>query len=275
VGAGGSARACRTASSTRKRCVSTALIFLVSFLTLSPVSAKDQLVKIDTRPGVTVSFYYMKRPGAAATVVLLTGGGGGIGMKDGAPTSTNFLIRSRDVFAANGFNVAAVGKPTDKPDLDYAFRISPRHMEDLRKVVDYLKQDAGLPVWLVGTSMGTISTAAAAIAFGDEQLAGIVLTSSITRFDKVGAVPTQKLERIHIPVLVMHHEKDACPACRPHEVPYIMKGLTNAPIKKQLMVNGGAGAQGDPCEALHWHGYIGMEKEAVDLISAWIKKPQA
>src|SRR5262249_55983131 len=29
------------------------------------------------------------------------------------------------------------------------------------------------------------------------------------------------------------------------------------------LVEGGGGAAGDPCEALHFHGYIGMEKEAV------------
>jgi hypothetical protein len=27
---------------------------------------------------------------------------------------------------------------------------------------------------------------------------------------------------------------------------------------------------GDPCEARHHHGYIGMEQEAVDLVAAWI-----
>lgn len=250
----------------------------IALLSWQPVIARadagDRLVKIDTRPGVTLGFWYMKRPGATATVVLLTGGGGSIGMRNGAPQSQNFLIRSRDFFAASGFNVAAVGKPSDQPDLDYVFRTSAKHIEDLRRVVAYLKQDAGLPVWLVGTSMGTISTAAAAIAFGDD-LAGIVLTSSITRFDKIGAVPTQKLESIRIPVLVMHHEKDECRVCRPNEVPYIMKRLTNTSVKKQLLVNGGGGASGDPCEALHYHGYVGMEKEAVDLISAWIKHPQA
>lgn len=25
----------------------------------------------------------------------------------------------------------------------------------------------------------------------------------------------------------------------------------------------------------HWHGYIGMEKEAVDTISGWIKNPKS
>lgn len=249
-------------------------VVLSPALFVPAAAAPDKLVKIDTRPGVTVSFWYMKRPGAAATLVLLPGGAGGIGFKDGIPRSNNFLTRSRDLFAANGFNVAVVGKPTDTEDLDYNFRISPQHMQDLRKVVAYLKHDARAPVWLIGTSMGTISAAAAAIDFGNSELAGVVLTSSITRFDKTGAVPRQHLDRIRIPVLVMHHEKDACPICRPHEVSYITKGLTQAPVIKQIMVKGGTGVQGDPCGALHWHGYIGMEKEAVDLISDWIKKPQ-
>ncbi len=249
--------------------------FLVSVSLLSLVSlaaAEDKLVKVDTRPDVSVSFWYMKRPGATATVVLLPGGSGAIGMKGGVPTSGNFLVRSRDLFAANGFNVAVVGKPTDKEDLDFGFRASPQHVEDLRKVVAYLKQDAGLPIWLVGTSRGTISATAAAIAFGNSELAGIVLTSSVTS-RKTGAVPTQKLGEIRIPVLVMHHEKDACVICRPHEVSLIMDGLKNTPVKKQIIANGGADPRGDPCEAFHWHGFIGMEKEAVTLISDWIKHP--
>ena len=249
--------------------------FLVSFSPLALVpaaAAEDKLVKVDTRPGISVSFWYMQRPGATVTVVLLPGGAGNIGMKDGVPTSSNFLVRSRDLFAANGFDVAVVGKPTDKDELDYQFRVSAQHVEDLRKIVAYLKQDTGHPVWLVGTSRGTISDAAA-IAFGNNELAGIVLTSSVTNYKKTGAVPTQRLGEIRIPVLVMHHEKDACVICRPYEVSSIMEGLKNAPVKKQLMVNGGADPRGDPCEAFHWHGYIGMEKEAVTLISDWIKKP--
>jgi pimeloyl-ACP methyl ester carboxylesterase len=194
-------------------------------------------------------------------------------MKGGVPTSGNFLVRSRDIFATNGFNVAVIGKPTDRDELDYGFRASAQHIEDLRTIVAYLKQDAGLPVWLVGTSRGTVSATAAAIAFGNDELAGIVLTSSVTG-RKTGAVPTQKLGEIRIPVLVMHHKKDACTVCRPHEVPLIMDGLKNAPVKKQIIVDGGADPRGDPCEAFHWHGYVGMEQEAANLISDWIKHPR-
>jgi pimeloyl-ACP methyl ester carboxylesterase len=239
----------------------------------APEAAADRLVKIDTRPGVTVAFWYMPRPGATATVVLLPGGSGSIGMKHGKPTSRNFLVRSRDLFAGHDVSVAIVGRPSDKKDLDNDFRADPRHVADLRAVVAYLKKDSGLPVWLIGTSRGTISAAAAAIAFGADELAGVVLTSSITSYRIAAAVPRQPLDRIRIPVLVMHHEKDACPVCAPYEVKYILRGLTHAPVKKLVMVNGGGDPRGDPCEALHWHGYIGMEPQAVDTIMAWIKNP--
>jgi pimeloyl-ACP methyl ester carboxylesterase len=251
------------------------LIFLVGLLfaaTTAAFAAEDKLIKLGTRPGVSVTVYTMKRDGAAATVVLLPGGGGGIGLKDGVPTSDNFLVRSRDHFAAHGFNVAVVSRPTDK-ELDYEFRVSPAHIEDLRQVVEYLKTDTGLPVWLVGTSRGTVSAAAAAITFGNEKLAGLALTSSVTSNKRTGAVPEQKLEAIRIPVLVLHHEKDACSVTFPRGAAWIIDGLKNAPVKKLIMVSGGAGASGDPCEPLHWHGFIGMEKEAVGLIADWIKNP--
>lgn len=251
-----------------------AAALLLSAVHAFPAAATDRLIKIETRTGVSVLVWYMQRPDAVATVVLLPGGGGSINIKKGLPTSQNFLVRSRDLFAQRGVSVAVVGRPSDKKDLDYDFRVDSRHMEDLRKVVLHLKKDAGLPVWLVGTSRGTVSATAAAIAFGEPELAGIVLTSSVTSFSKTGAVPTQKLERVRIPVLVMHHEKDACKICAPHEVPFIMRGLTNAPVTKLIMVNGGADARGDPCKSQHWHGYVGMEAQAVDTIVAWIKNPK-
>lgn len=249
------------------------LFIIILFLAAPAIAENDRLIKIDTRPGVTVSFYNMKQEGAKATIILLTGGAGGIGMKNGIPTSNNFLVRSRDLFAKNGFDVAVVGKPSDKDDLDGSFRISAEHIEDLRRVVAFLKKDSGLPVWVIGTSMGTISATALATAVGKEEVSGIVLTSSVTK-KKTGAVPEQKLESIRLPVLVVHHEFDECKICVPGEVSQIIKRLKNAPIKKEVYVKGGANPTGNPCEALHWHGFIGIEKEVVDLISAWIKNPE-
>jgi pimeloyl-ACP methyl ester carboxylesterase len=214
--------------------------------------------------------------GARATVVLLSGGGGGIGkVSDGGwPDSSNFLVRTAPLFAASGFNVAVMARASDLSDLDYGVRVGKEHMDDIRKVLQKMKEKFPGSVWLVGTSRGTVSAAAAGIALRDEKLIdGIALTSSVTDYKKTGAVPAQDLDRLTVPVLVMHHEQDGCKVCRPHEVSGIMRGLKNAPVKKLVMVNGGSNPSGDPCEGMHYHGYIGMEKETVGIISDWIKKP--
>jgi hypothetical protein len=39
------------------------------------------------------------------------------------------------------------------------------------------------------------------------------------------------------------------------------------------MVEGGEGVHGDPCEAFHYHGFMGIEPRVVDVISDWIDHP--
>jgi pimeloyl-ACP methyl ester carboxylesterase len=245
------------------------------FAALPLVAAAEAEVKrIPTRPGVHTPLYWDAAANAQATVLLLPGGAGGFGrIVDGRPTSNNFLVRSAHHFRANGFNVAIFGRPSDTPDLDYAIRISDAHMADIRAVIDHLKTLNTAPIWLAGTSRGTISATAAAIRLKDAGIAGIVLSSSVVSYSKVGAVPSQDLAAVTVPVLVLHHAKDSCRVTLPHEVRHILDGLTHAPVKKVVMVDGGANPSGDPCEAMHWHGYVGMEEEAVNIIGNWIRNP--
>ena len=250
-------------------------ILVTALLALTAVAAHaaGTLFKVPTREGVATTLFWEAAPDAKATVFLFPGGAGGFGkVQEGKATGQNFLVRSEPYFIANGFNVAIFGRPSDSQDLDYADRISEIHMADVRKVLEVVKRQADVSVWIVGTSRGTISAAAAAINLPGE-MAGVVLTSSVVSYKKPGAVPKQNLERIKVPVLVLHHAKDACPLCQPFEVPAILRGLKNAPVKKEIMVSGGENPTGNVCEALHWHGFIGMEREAVDLISNWIKAP--
>jgi pimeloyl-ACP methyl ester carboxylesterase len=81
------------------------------------------------------------------------------------------------------------------------------------------------------------------------------------------------LAKINVPVLVLHHERDACKICTPHDAKDIAASLKNSPIKKTVLVSGGDGASGNPCEALQYHGFIGMEKDAVALIANWVNHP--
>ena len=254
------------------------LLFLYAPLASVAAAADGQMLQVPSRDGVTVPVFWLKQEHASATLILLPGGAGGIGKLDNAgwPGSANFLIRSGRLFAAYGFNIAMVSRPSDIQDLDFAVRISERHLQDLHKVVDYVHALSDAPVWVVGTSRGTISATALAISEGDKgtngAIAGMVLTSSITD-KKPGALPTQALAKITVPVLVVHNQKDACPICQPHQAAYIAGALKNAPVKKLLMLDGGSGASGEVCEALHYHGFIGIEQQAVDAISQWILHP--
>ena len=237
--------------------------------------ALDRLATIETRPGVTVEYWRMERDGARATLLLLPGGDGSLAVnpKRGVPGSHNFLVRTRDDFADAGFNVMVVGTPSDHRELEADFRASAEHVEDLRAVVESARREFGKPVWLVGTSRGTISAAAAAVALPPDSLAGVVLTSSVTNGNNTVPVPSLDLPKVRVPVLVMHHKQDECRICRPERAPHIVERLKNAPVAKLLLVEGGSGARGNPCEALHWHGYIGMEREAVAAIVAFVRNP--
>ena len=246
---------------------------LIFFFSFRYAPAAEKLINLPVRGDVVSPVYVMTRDDATATVILLPGGDGGIGkISEGKPTSNNFLVRSRELFFQNGLNVVVMGRVSDQDGLDYGYRISGEHVHDIGVVVDYAIKETGKPVWIVGTSRGTVSGTAATIALGNNKVAGLVLTSSVTS-RKTGAVPTQKLGSVTVPVLVVHHEKDACSVCRPYEASGIVTGLVAARTKKLVMVKDGADPAGDPCGSQHWHGYINAEKSTVDLIANWIRNP--
>ena len=235
-----------------------------------------EVLRVDTRPQVQVPLFAVWNPQATATVVLFSGGAGGYGKlnADGWPGSQNFLIRTGKLWASYPFNVVMVGRPADGIDLnDGTVRIGDLHAADNVAIFAAVKARSSLPLWVVGTSMGTISVSAAAIRDTGGQIAGVVLTSSVTGYKKAGAVLRQELDKIRVPTLVVHHARDGCRLCAPHEAKTIPATLKNAPVKAFLLVNEGEGESGDPCGALHFHGYIGVEASVVDHIARWIQHP--
>lgn len=233
------------------------------------------VVQVDTRPGVRVPVFEVWQPGAVATLVLFSGGAGGYGRigLGGWPESKNFLIRTGPLWAAHPFNLVMVGRPSDGLALqDGAVRTDDAHAADNLAILQAIRRKSDRPIWLVGTSMGTISAAATAIRDTEQLVAGVVLTSSVTSFRRAGAVPKQELSRIRVPVLVLHHARDACVICVPSEAHFIVDRLDQAPARELVLFEGGGGESGDPCEPLHFHGFINAEKEAVDLVASWIQR---
>jgi hypothetical protein len=238
--------------------------------------ADETMIQLDIGRGdARLPIYVMSNSKATATIILLPGGDAGTGkIVDGKPGSGNFLSRSRGEFFAENFNVIVVYRASDLNGLDYGYRVSKDHIGELAKVITYAKQTFAKPIWLVGTSRGTVSGTATAIALGDSEVQGLVLTSSVTS-KKTGAIATQNIASLKIPTLVVHHKNDSCKICVPYEASRITSDLKSAPIKKFIMIEGGSDPEGDPCEGKHWHGFVNYEKETVRIITDWIKNPQS
>lgn len=229
------------------------MLFMTAVACLKCATA-GELIKVPTRSHVKTTVFWQSTPDATATLLIFPGGGGGFGkVEQGWPTSNNFLARTSKLWAKEGFNLAVFGRPNDSDELGYDDRLSENHMQDVRAVLEWVKKQSAVPIWVVGTSRGTVSVAATLINIPDIQIAGGVVTSSVVEYKYSGALPRQDLKNIKIPVLVYHHEKDACHACKPYEVPSIVSGLKNSPIKKLMMVSGGQIRR-----EVHVRGNIGM-----------------
>ena len=264
----------------RRPLVAGALVALCLGLAAHGGKAQDaapagEVLRLATRTDVKVPVYAVWRPDAQATVVLFSGGAGGYGPlgENGWPGGGNFLIRTGQRWASHPLNVVMVGRPSDGIDLSSGrVRRGEQHAADNRAILHAIKTKSDAPIWLIGTSMGTISATAASIA-DDGLIAGLVLTSSIVAYKVDGAIPTLALEKIRVPALIVHHANDACWACRPYEVKALAAAMKNAPRRATLFIEGGGLPQGAPCEAFHHHGFIGQENAVVDQIAAWILQP--
>jgi pimeloyl-ACP methyl ester carboxylesterase len=122
----------------------------------------------------------------------------------------------------------------------------------------------------VGTSRGTQSAAYVATELaGPDGPDGIVLTSTILTDANTRAVLAMPLGSIRIPVLVVHHEQDGCRLCDFANVPALMDKLVNARRKGLLTFTGGQNT-GDPCEAMAYHGFNGIEPDVVKQTADWM-----
>lgn len=214
---------------------------------------------------------------AVAIAVLFSGGKGATRISKQGRIGwgkNNFLIRSRTLFLNNGISTAVIDAPTDKPhDLRFGFRRSVEHATDIGEVIAHLRQTFNLPVWLIGTSRGTNSVASAAAYLGEKGPDGIVLTASMLSWNEKGDQLLElPLEKIKGPALIAHHEDDDCHVTPPNKVPALAARLAHARPIKTFLYRGGL-AQGNPCQAMHYHGFNGLEETVVRDIANWIKAP--
>ncbi len=208
-------------------------------------------------------------PGARATVVLLAGGEGIVQIDPAGNTGNqNFLIRTRSMWASYGINAVILGSPNDQSLMGQ--RAGGGYTAALGAAVDFARARGNAPVWLVGTSMGSIAAVNGAAHLGPK-VAGVVLTSSVTRIARRAgeAVSSAGPGAIAVPALVVANSGDSCRFSSPGDAPALLASMPASPRKELILVDSTA-IQSDPCDALSPHGYLGIEASVIQRIAAWI-----
>jgi hypothetical protein len=240
-------------------------------------AADAEAVTIDTTFKVFTPPVRLDKPArtARASVVLMEGGNGLLSL-DATGTiinNGNFLIRSADLFLRNGLNVMMPdAAPAHPVGIGVGFRLSAAHATELQGFINAAVNRWGKPVWVVGTSNGSISTLTA----GGFQpalagLRGVVLTSPVTVVPFADQ-PTFNLyaSRITIPALVVWHRDDHCSFSPPAGSAILFTVIPSAG-KAQRMFEHGHSVAADPCGPFSEHGYAGIEEEVVEKIAEFIR----
>lgn len=243
-------------------------------------TAKEWAEDLPARPGVEQRVLFIEPPGKpVASAILFTGGKGKIGLrKDGTiKRGGNFLVKTRNIFASHDLLVAVVDAPSDEKDHDgmSGHRKTAAHARDIAAVVKRLRELAPVPVWLIGTSRGTISAAnGAARLSGHEGPDGIVLTSSVVATGNRGqdSVYDVDLEDIRVPALVVHHKDDSCYVTLWRDAESLAKKLAGSPKSELMAVTGGDDGEVDAeCGPKSHHGFLGQRDLVIERIADWIK----
>ena len=256
--------------------------------------------------GAPIVIKYMRHSPAGtpkALVVLFAGGDLSTGIEGtviGAPPTdagNNFLVRSAQLFAEEGYLVLTLHKPVRRPGggaetEEFAgnfaadkYCVSPRHAFDIVKAIvqenpDVPGQPDRLNVLLAGTSRGAISIAANYMLS-----VGILLSSPVASPPPGSPEPTTSCGAdspacpplfvghphprlqpgfVQVPVHVMAHRHDGCVVSTPSDAEALHHAFRQAGVDSRLdQLNGGFEALADPCQALTHHGYLGIEKKAV------------
>jgi hypothetical protein len=271
------------------------LLFFAIVLQIYPVSAQDaatqtvgmteELISVDLsgdrkQVGVYSTSSSSKNPTRLA--VLLPGYPSVVrpvvenGVMTNSRLSGNFLIRSRQFLVDETIASLIVDCPSDSGDLcTSTYQTSKERQEDVDKLITEVKRRTPSisEVWLIGTSMGTISSSYMPI-HNPSGYAGAIHTASITEpyarnsYRELGGFDYKKTA---VPQFFVHHAADPC-----FLTTYAgAKSITDKYKIPLITVTGGSDFKGDACKAFTEHGFRGKEKDVMRNIGVIIKTGRA
>ena len=266
-------------------------IFIVTLLQIYPASAQtitahavnlsEELISVDLsgdrkQVGVYTTSSTAKNPTRLA--VLLPGYPSVVrpvvenGVMTNSRLSGNFLIRSRHFLVDETIASLIVDCQSDSGDYcTSTYQASKQRQEDVDKLIAEVKRRTPsiAEIWLIGTSMGTISSSFMPL-HNPSGYAGAIHTASITEpyarnsYRELGGFNYKK---ITVPQYFVHHVADPC-----FLTTYAgAQSITEKYQVPLITVRGGGDFKGDACKAFTEHGFRGKEKDVMHAVGVIIK----
>jgi hypothetical protein len=246
---------------------------------------KEELISVDLMDGKKQAGVYSTKLGSekpTRLAVLLPGYPSGVrpvveaGIMTSSRLNGNFLIRSRGFLVDE--NIASLIVDCQSESGDYcssSYQASKQRQMDVDKLIAEVRarNSSITEIWLVGTSMGTVSSSFMPV-HNPTGYAGAIHTASITEpyarnsYRELGGFDYKKATT---PQFFVHHAADPC-----YLTTYTgAKSITDKYKLPLVTVTGGSNFQGNPCNAFTEHGFRGKEKEVMTAIGEIIKTGSA
>lgn len=246
---------------------------------------REILVSVDLGSGATQQGVLSVKTGTAGhkyLAVLLPGYPSVVrpvvanGVMVNSKLNGNFLIRSRRYLANDTTATLVVDCYSESGDYcSSAYQSSKQRQEHVQSLIGAVKKQ--IPsiqsVWLVGTSMGTISSSFMP-TYAPAEYSGAIHTASITEplaRNSYRELTNFDYRQSKIPQFFVHHKNDPC---------YLTtwsgaKSIADKFAVPLVTVIGGSDFKGPACQAFTEHGFRGKEKEVMEAIAAIMKTGNA
>ncbi len=197
------------------RVLCTALAFAIASPAAAQQTSNEFVIDFNLPTGTHQRVLYAAPDHPQATIVMLPGGAGELGLRrDGDMRhGDNFVVRTRDLWVAKNYAVL-IPDTTDQENLR-GLRSSPDYAAVVVALVRLAQTKAAVPVFLLGTSQGSIAAMNGAAHAHPDTIAGVILTESVSRLGHSGeTIFDADPQDVRIPALVIANSDDQCD-CRP------------------------------------------------------------
>jgi hypothetical protein len=242
-----------------------------------PSWAAESVLTLTPRPGATLRVLVDRPAAPVGSVVLMAGGDGVLDLdaqgRIGSNMRQNFVVRTRAAYVAAGYAVFVPDIASDQRGTR-GYRFTADYANDVAAVVAEARKVAS-PVAIVGTSRGAIPVVAVLTKQSVVRPDAAVISSGVLIANEGGGSASSLggLDRIIVPVLLLRHRADSCRVSAPGDADRFKALLTGAPRVDIVTLDGGgpSSAQADACGASHYHGFYGIDDQAVAATVQWLR----